>query len=682
MIGEAIQAAIPRSRHTRVVIVALLAMLGFGSLLRFFGSVVARAQTGSAPTSGTPIPTPTEGAVLVLTPPPSPCAAAPAGPCPNCTSSVPGASDYENSLPVPSPAAGFNYVVQLVNESNVTILAGADAAHQGNSTPDGPVPPPIAVEPREGTWVMQPKGSPNNTNILTIDIPMGWEGTVCPQTNTGCGALGPRFWPRTGCKYDIEHDLAQCETGDCGDAYDCGQQALRNPPQASVGQTPTSIVEWTFNSQYAQGYEYPDISLVDGVTLTLDVQALGLHCASNPGQPTNQFWLSQRQPLAVHGADLRDASSCIPSFQLTRGEVGQIIQGQGNPDDVVACFTNCGRYEYPTTPSADCDPATDKRCKNWLAFCCFTPIGDPNHVYGGACPTPPAECAQSGGCWNNGSMPCTAPSDCPSGFSCLDGVCAQPFCACRAFIKNEDCLADVCTHQYSSHDRGSQPPFGHCTDVSSDASACIGDDTVHAVFPGGYTWPNDPQTYVSDARVYRIIFAPGYTPGTNPPITDSGPIPACDSLPEAYGYASQSQLCSGVPGKLFAGAALSPTCTTNDDCPFQPGITPPKHFSCDTATQRCSTWSCSIAPGGPVTTGTLLCSWSSTTNPSPTPTSTRGLGGTPPTTPAAPTATHVAGSDSSGCAITPDTSGSNSGLLLAFVAVGGALLRTRRRTHQ
>lgn len=675
MTDRVVREVVRRRGFIRVVLAVLLSTLGFGSLLYFGDSVTARAQTVSGVTGGVATRTATPFPTHVITPPPSPCAPQPAGSCPVCDDSVPGASDYENSLPVPSPAPGDHYVVQLVNESNVTILAGADAAHQGSLTPGGPVPPPNPVLPREGTWLMQPKGAPNNGNILTIDIPQGWEATVCPQTNTNCMALGPRFWPRTGCKYDIDNNLAQCETGGCGDAYDCSRQALRDPPQASTAPPPTTIVEWTLNSQQQMGYAFPDISLVDGVTLTADVQALGLHCTSAPGQPTNKFWLSQRQPLAVHGADLRDAGRCISGFQLTRGEVGQIIQGEGNPDDVVACFTNCGRYEYPNNPGAGCDPS-DESCKNWLAFCCYTPIGDPHHVYGGDCNIDRPECAQGGGCWNNGSQPCTQTPDCPSGFSCLDGVCAKPFCACRAFLKNPPCSDDVCTHGYSPSDRASQPPAGNCTDVTQDPNACIGDDTVHAVFPGGYTWPNDPQTYVSDARAYRIIFAPGYDPSVNPPITNSGPVPACDALPEAYGYDSQAKNCAGVTGKLFAGALPAPTCTTNEDCQYQPGITPPKRFNCDPATKHCDTWSCEIAPGGPVSTGTLLCRWPSTTNPSPTPTSTTSVGGPPPTS------TRARGTDDDGCAITGNASDSQGGILLVLVAVAFALLRRRRHTRQ
>lgn len=651
--------------HFRLITAALLSLLGLGTALHLGTGEAARAQTASGLGPGTPTRTPFP--THVLTPPPSPCAPQPAGSCPECTTDVPGASAYENSLPVPSPAPGHRYVIQLVNESNVTILAGVDAAHQGSLTPGGPVPPPVPLLPREGTWVMQPMGAPNFGNVLTLDIPQEWEATVCPQNNTDCEALGPRFWPRTGCKYSIEYNLAQCETGGCGDAYDCGKQALKDPPQASTGKTPVSIVEWTLNSQAAQGYAYPDISLVDGVSITVDVQALGPHCASRPGAPTDQYWLSKNQPLAVHGADARGAS-CIPNFRLTRGEVGQIIQGQGNPDDVVACFTNCGRYEYPTNPGGNCNPA-DERCRNWRAFCCYAPTNDPMHIYGGDCTTD-ADCRQGGACWNNGSLPCS--TSCPSPLSCVEGVCAKPFCACRAFNKNPDCPPEVCTHPYTPNDRAAQPPFGLCTDVTSNPDDCIGEDTIHAVFPGGYTWPNDPQTYSSDARAYRIIFAPGYTPGTNPPITDSGPIPTCDSLPEAYGYESQEANCRGVAGKLFAGAFLAPACATNEDCPLIPGISPAQHFQCDPLRKRCNTWSCEIAPGGPVTTGKILCSWA-TAGPSPSPTPTIRLGGPQPT------ATRKPGSNDDGCAIAPAARDARGGLSLGIGLLAILLLRPRRQ---
>lgn len=629
----------------------LPALLAAGVAIALGSAMVALAQFDdeAAIESGLEAP-------LGITPAPEPCSGEPPadGPCPDCTTNVPGASAYQNSLPVPTPLEGYNYVVQLVNESNVRLLAGANAAHRGSSTVGGAIPTPITVLPREGTWVMQPKGAPNNGNILTIDIPPGWEGTQCSQSNPDCGANGPRFFARTGCKYDIPHNLAQCETGSCGDAYDCGKQALRVPPLASAGRAPLSIVEWTFNAQGAQGYTYPDISLVDGVNLTVDVQAIGPHCASKPGVPGEPNWLSQNQPLSIHGTDLRESGRCIPSFRLTRGEIGQLVQGQGNPDDVVACFTNCGRYEYPQTPGFGCDPETNPRCKAWLAFCCYAPAGDPDHIYGGPC-TDNHQCRQQAACWDRG-----------------DG--GPSICSCRAYIKNETCAPEVCTHPYTSTNKSAQPPFGHCTDVTGDPTACIGDDTVHAVFPGGYTWPNDPQTYVSDARAYRIIFSPG---GTSVPITDTSDVPMCSSLPAAYGYDVQVQICKGVidKGVIFGSAALSPACETTDDCPFIPGSQPPTRSSCDPLHKRCSTWSCETNDGGPVATGNLLCRWSAdeSASPSPTPTKTPGgLGGGAPTRTPAP-----GGSDSDdGCAV--GAGGDSSGaLLLALFAV--ALLAARRR---
>ena len=47
------------------------------------------------------------------------------------------------------------------------------------------------------------------------------------------------------------------------------------------------------------------------------------------------------------------------------------------------------------------------------------------------------------------------------------------------------------------------------------------------------------------------------------PITASGDIKLCSSLPPAYGYTKAMELCSGVTGKVFAGAKISPA---NWDC--------------------------------------------------------------------------------------------------------------------
>jgi hypothetical protein len=87
-----------------------------------------------------------------------------------------------------------------------------------------------------------------------------------------CDAVGPRFWARTVCRYDVPSDGAQCETGGCGGKYDCNAAKLG----ASVA---AAIAEWTFyepvkapldapTAFYNKGS--PDISAIDGVNLTIE----------------------------------------------------------------------------------------------------------------------------------------------------------------------------------------------------------------------------------------------------------------------------------------------------------------------------------------------------------------------------------------------------------------------------
>jgi hypothetical protein len=414
---------------------------------------------------------------------------------------------FEATLPVPTPAAPGRYVVQLVNESDVTLLAAANAAHRF-------MEPPFHVLPREGTWVIPPQG------VLTIDIPEQWERTIGDKVLGG--AVGPLFWARTGCRYDIAHDFAQCETGNCSGIYDCSKAN-----QSAPG--PKSLAEWTFND--LNGNSAPDVSVVDGVNLNMDIAPLGPHTQNNPAFVR---WLNH--PLVNCGGDQRDAPWCPERFRLTRKQLPMFIQGSPGGDDVVACFSNCGFYKYPDEPNLHCnpDPVTDLRCYYWKSFCCAFAL-DGFHPYDGPC-TSDADCTQNGSCWNNG---------------------LRQTCSCRAFNKLPDCPPNQCTFPYSQN-IANQPPFGLCSDVTNrtgDADACVGDDTFHYVMPYGLTWPNDPETFFSDAHAYRIVFAPG---GTGIPITPAGPIPACSSLPAAYDYPKAVNDCALVANKIFAGAQLPP----------------------------------------------------------------------------------------------------------------------------
>ena len=118
------------------------------------------------------------------------------------------------------------------------------------------------------------------------------------------------------------------------------------------------------------------------------------------------------------------------------------------------------------------------------------------------------------------------------------------------------------------------------TAATGDPDACVGEDTFHQVLPRGLTWPNDPETYYSDAKIFRIVFAPG---GTTVPITELQEIGVCSALPVAYAYEQAKVDCADAIGKgaLFAGARPPSTA---------PGL-----------------WDCSIADAG--ATNGVLCSW-------------------------------------------------------------------------
>jgi hypothetical protein len=606
-----------RKRRTRVLKFALLvavAAFASSSALQSFRTARAKADELSDLMTG--------AISNQITPAPSPA---------NCLTDR---MAYEATLPVPSPTPGVpplrGFVVQLVNESNVTLLAAADAAHR-------PGQPGTAVLPREKTWVMGPintfrsDGSP--ANVLTIDIPPEWENTV------GGGALGPIFWARTGCKFDPVDGLdsqgkptgiAQCETGGCGGNYDCS--GVVNP-DGSIGQTatgPKALAEWTFNDLNNHNISAPDISVVDGVNLNMDVEPIGPHSDT----PVNGFnaatWLgSANLPLSVCGQDQRAPENCpIPGFQLKRGELSFFIHDSpsGGDNDVIACFSNCGFYKFqgndPTAtgktaacgskfrcagePSQTCDP-NDPKCGNWLTFCCSADpqFGGPK-IYGLSCAvsqTPPfSNCPDAStvhpSCWDKFNFPFK-----------------NPLCSCVAYIKNTDCPADVCTNRWEpdTTNNGNQPPFMHCGDVSSDTSACIGDDTIHEVMPRGLTWPNDPETYFSDARAFRIVFAPGafVTGAVVPPITNAEPVPLCDSLPASYNPTQARADCAVdiKGGAIFAGAR-------------RPGDNP-----------QTDKWACNIEGRNPISgkivgkdTDGVLCRWFA---PSPTPTPT----GSPTATP-------------------------------------------------
>ncbi len=507
---------------------------------------------------------------------------------------------YLDSLPFPIPPLGQKRVVQLINCSCQTLLGAADTAHRSGEQG-------YPVLPREGTWIMQPYGTPGtpenpNPNVLTIDIPEQWENTYCPPGQMCPSLEGPRFWTRTGCRYDPVANRAQCETGSCADQYDCSSAGF-------VDSGFTSLTEWTFARPVTGNgvsifQDYPDISLVDGVNLNVDIEpvdpegAMGLEAMCpdgplqgqykcNPTAPTDQHWLMYNYPLTVHGADLRandrkTNQSCTDangnSFILKRSDIdklpygtyGFVIEDQkGNltpPGDYpMACFTNCGMYEFPSTPvkGADCDPnnPNDPGCYPWWVYCAgngslYYPV---NNVQ---CQTD-QDCVVKGqptvyaSCYKN-----TSPSQ-PTGFCALRAFYQTPTNACPTGLPTgpptpgSPASQVACTFTYgslnpligsgpNSLDYSDQPPALPCSNVlrpDGTPVPCVGDDTIHQVMHGAYTWPNDPTTFGGDSPLYRIVFSPG---GTSVPITPATEgIPLCKDLPSNYNYPQNFVSSSG-----------------------------------------------------------------------------------------------------------------------------------------
>ena len=299
----------------------------------------------------------------------------------------------------------------------------------------------------------------------------------------------------------------------------------------------------------------------------------------NPTSKTDCNWLAYNWPLTVHGADLREPAQCQAAtsgvFQLFRSDIDKtvsilpnypllgyvIVDGNGNPtmpsgNNVLACFSNCGKYKFPEEKGkAGCNPATDKNCYAWDTFC----AGDPGITYGQACNSD-ADCPQNKTGQN------------------LNVACFQNFgpnkpgtCQIRAFYKGtvSQCnnkndpqfaapaSAVACNNTYGSinpldqgganqYDYGDQPIVGSCSKVIFGGTGkpvdCVGDDTLHSVLHGAYTWPNDPEVFGGDAPVYQVVFSPGGN--GKAPITAAQPLPVCDSLPTNYMPSQNRTNCS------------------------------------------------------------------------------------------------------------------------------------------
>jgi Thaumatin family len=474
--------------------------------------------------------------------------------------------------------------IEIVNESDQTVLFAAFG--------------PTAIEPEGGAanWAQPAGGS------LTLDIPASWYNTQAK------GSVGPRIWARTGCRYNVGLDRAQCETGDCAGHFDCG---TAGPGGVSlVGVAPVSIAEFCLNcipeAQPALRLNYWDVSIVDGANLSMDIQPTGTFSPTHPPDVIDKFWCQlnpasgEYAPNSVSGADLRDPKICPNTWQLKSSMLGMFIKDE-SPDNVVACFSNCGYEEYPEAPPGDCTDMSNPRCGAWRAYCCQA------SDYGGNSCTPNGTTPQPDICKQgdhvcvklaNGSgvcpgKPCTSDADCAPYSTCWNTNSGPGTCACSGYAVNPPCPPTICTNVDLP---AAEPDFVKCSQTEDlpgiPNSKCIGDDTVHMVFPRAYTWPNDPQTYDCDNTTFTVTVSPG---GTSIPITPASAIPLCSQLPAVYGYDHASTICSD---DIKAGAILA-SAVENPGAGHE--------------------WACKVAPGtdhnaGGIPPG-ILCAWKELTGP-------------------------------------------------------------------
>jgi len=288
----------------------------------------------------------------------------------------------------------------------------------------------------------------------------------------------------------LKNNRAQCETGDCGNNYDCSASNL-------AGKAPASLAEFCFVC--GDEVTYYDVSLVDGYSVSVDITP-GPHTPQRPGDPGNVYWCKSN--LCNQVTDLR--TSCDANFLLKNTDLST-FNPSVDPVNKIACFSNCGKYAYPHAPDINC-PDTDPICNHWRMYCCQA------FTYGKECTTD-QDCTDGGACWNKK-------------------------CQCKAYYRDPPCAETVCTNPGND----AQPVAGVCPD-------CIGDDIIHRVCPRAYTWPNDPQTYSCDATQYTITFCPS---GTNEPITPSTKIQLCSTLDvNLFDWTKAQQDCSASHGKFL-----------------------------------------------------------------------------------------------------------------------------------
>ncbi len=425
--------------------------------------------------------------------------------------SVCGSKEYLAALPVPPPKnSTVKRQVQLINCSNQVILGAVAAAHDAGQ-------PPYPVFPQDGTWVMQPFGSPNNANVLTRWI----------YQRSGMASL------RQAASLRISgHGLA---------AATIRLPTVRNAKPAVVADSmiaaprtfhPLLRPPWP-NGRSIKSWETTSSTLPTSARLTARTLPSISHPSGgddlNPSNPKDFHWLNWNYPLTVHGADLREPMKCSNSnnynFAVKRSDIDKtsssipnypqlgyvVVDSNGNPtmpsgDNALACLSNCGRYKFPVeVGKTGCDATTNPNCYAWTTFCAG------NDAVQWA--------AVQYGCRLASPLMGASTTTFPASRNKVRMALARASCGLSTMDRRGQCngvgnpqpsgpaSTVACNNTYGSvnpldpdnstkFDWADQPPDELCSNVvfgqNNMQIACIGDDTLHAVLHGAYTWPNDP----------------------------------------------------------------------------------------------------------------------------------------------------------------------------------------------
>jgi hypothetical protein len=224
----------------------------------------------------------------------------------------------------PSVSLNHKYVVEFINKSPEILLLGIY----------GPTQRVLPRKKDVGKWTLEP-----NTSIV-LDIPNEWLGDH--------GDNYPKFWVRTGCRFNAKDGMAQCESGDCNNKYNCDQ----------LGKQPVSLAEFCFDCKDNNTVTY-SVDISKGYNLSINIIPIG-GSETDPSDETNTHW-NVTNLCDVEGNDLR--ALCPPSHQLKSNQLQSFIPGSEN--NIVSCFSNCGKASYPRDPDSD-----DKDYYEWKKYCC------------------------------------------------------------------------------------------------------------------------------------------------------------------------------------------------------------------------------------------------------------------------------------------------------------------------